>query len=64
MEGKDRYFDIIGESPFMLKVCPVRPQMRQPLPAITHVDGSARLHTVSRAINPMFYDLLREVRRP
>ena len=45
VEAKDKYFDIIGESPFMLKVCPVRPQMRDLLPAITHVDGSARLHT-------------------
>jgi carbamoyltransferase len=60
VEDKDRYFDIIGESPVMLKVCPVRPQMRQLLPAITHVDGSARLHTVSRAVNPLFYDLLRK----
>ncbi len=58
VEDRDKYFDIIGESPFMLKVCPVRPEMRGLLPAITHVDGSARLHTVSRGINPAFYDLL------
>ena len=58
VEAKDKYFDIIGESPFMLKVCPVKPQMRDLLPAITHVDGSARLHTVSKAINPLFYDLI------
>ena len=58
VEAKDRYFDIIGDSPFMLKVCPVKPEMRSLLPAITHVDGSARLHTVSRDINPVFYDLL------
>ncbi|OGO07990.1 MAG: carbamoyltransferase [Chloroflexi bacterium RBG_13_60_13] len=58
VEAKDRYFDMIGESPFMLKVCPVKPQMRDLLPAITHVDGSARLHTVSKDINPLFHDLL------
>jgi len=58
VESKDKYFDIIVESSFMLKVCPVKPQMRGLLPAITHVDGSARLHTVSKAINPIFYDLL------
>lgn len=57
-EAKDRYFDIIGESPVMLKVCPVLPSMRDHLPAITHVDGSARLHTVNKNINPIFYDLL------
>jgi len=58
VEAKDTYFDIIGESPVMLKVCPVKPQMRDLLPAITHVDGSARLHTVSKAINPIFHNLL------
>jgi carbamoyltransferase len=57
-EAKDKYFDAIGESPFMLKVCPVKPQMRGLLPAITHVDGSARLHTVSKAYNPLLHDLL------
>jgi carbamoyltransferase len=57
-EATDRYFDVIGESPFMLKVCPVKPEMREVLPAITHVDGSARLHTVSRDVNPVFYDLI------
>ncbi len=60
VEDKDRYFDISGESPFMLKVCPVRPQMRSQLPAITHVDGSARLHTVTREVNPRFYELLQK----
>lgn len=60
VEDKDTYFDIIGESPVMLKVCPVRPEMRQLLPAITHVDGSARLHTVTRDVNPLFHDLLRK----
>jgi len=58
VEAKDKYFDIIGESPVMLKVCPVIPAMRDHLPAITHADGSARLHTVSKNINPIFYDLL------
>lgn len=58
VEAKDKYFDIIGESPVMLKVCPVRPEMRGLLPAITHVDGSARLHTVSRTVNPLFHDVL------
>jgi carbamoyltransferase len=58
VEAKDKYFDIIGESPVMLKVCPLKSGMRDLLPAITHVDGSARLHTVSKNINPIFYDLL------
>lgn len=58
VEATDRYFDVIGESPFMLKVCPVKPEMREVLPAITHVDGTARLHTVRRETNPLYYDLI------
>ena len=57
-EAADTYFDVTGESPFMLKVCPVRPEMRDRLPAITHVDGTARLHTVRRETNPLYYDLI------
>ena len=60
VEAKDKYFDVIGDSPFMLKVAPVRPEMRDHLPAITHVDGSARLHTVEKRINPLYHDVIRE----
>ncbi|MEW6332686.1 MAG: carbamoyltransferase C-terminal domain-containing protein [Thermodesulfobacteriota bacterium] len=58
VEWKDRYFDIKGESPFMLKVCDVLPQMKRTIPAVTHVDGTARLHTVDKRVNPLFHDLL------
>lgn len=58
VEQQSRFFDSIGESPFMLKVCPVRPKMRDKLPAITHVDGSARLQTVSKNINPLYHELI------
>ena len=60
VEDKDRHFDNIGESPFMLKVCPVRPESRSLLPAITHVDGSARLQTVSKSTNPMYHSLIKK----
>ncbi|MDH5512992.1 MAG: carbamoyltransferase [Gammaproteobacteria bacterium] len=58
VEQQHRFFDTVGESPFMLKVCPVRPEIRDSLPAITHVDGSARLQTVSKAVNPLYHDLI------
>lgn len=61
VEDKDRYFDIKGESPFMLKVCDVRPEMRSKLPAITHVDGTARLQTVNRSVNPLYYSLIKKL---
>jgi carbamoyltransferase len=58
VEHKDRYFDIRGDSPFMLKVCDVLPSARDLLPAITHVDGTARLQTVHRETNDLYHRLL------
>ncbi len=55
------WFDIDRESPYMLLVCPVR-EGRE-IPAVTHVDGSARLQTVTRAQHADFYDLLAEFDR-
>ena len=43
----------------MLLVRPVREPYKAKLPVITHVDGTARLHTVSSARDPLFYRLLR-----
>lgn len=50
------FFDIEGPSPLMLRVVPVTVSF---LPAITHVDKSARVQTVNRRQNPIFYDLLK-----
>jgi carbamoyltransferase len=50
------WFELDGPSPMMLRVVPIRPG--RPLPAVTHVDGSARVQTVSRDQNPRFHDLL------
>jgi len=63
----EEYFEIegpLGEmSPesFMLSISPVRPEMRSKIPAVTHVDGSARVHLVYRNANPMFYDLISRI---
>ncbi len=59
-EARSEYFEITVEAPFMLKVCQVRPEMRERLPAITHVDGSGRLQTVSAEINPRYHALITE----
>jgi carbamoyltransferase len=42
----------------MLLSFPVRPEKRARIPAVTHVDGSARVQTVTREENPRFHDLL------
>lgn len=60
IEDTPRYFEQEVADPFMLKVCDVRPEMREALPAITHVDGTARLQTVHAETNPRFYRLLKE----
>ena len=61
LEAKNDYFDIEVEAPFMLKVCNVLKDKQTIIPAVTHVDGSARLQTVSREINPRYYDLIKKL---
>ncbi len=58
-EARQDYFDIDVEAPFMLKVCQVKEKAKATLPAITHVDGSARLQTVSEDISPRYYKLIK-----
>ena len=43
---------------YMLYVVPVRPSRQSALPAITHVDGTGRLQTVFRDVNPRYYQLI------
>lgn len=61
-EKVSEYFEWDGPSPFMLFVANVRPEKRT-IPAVTHVDGSARLQTVARDQHPLFYDLISEFDR-
>jgi carbamoyltransferase len=48
------------DSPFMLIAAPVRPEWREKIPAIVHVDGTARIQTVTEDTNPVLYRLLKE----
>ena len=62
-ESAERYFDL-PRAPqhmparFMLLVVPVRGEHRSTLPAITHVDGTARPQTVFRDASPLYYSLI------
>ena len=58
VEAARDFFDIEVEAPFMLKVCDVRPEKRDVIPAVTHVDGSARLQTVRKETNPLYHALI------
>lgn len=55
-----QYFEKIYPDPFMIKVYPVREEKRSAIPAVTHVDGSGRLQTVSQAENPLYWRLIKE----
>ncbi len=59
-EATAEYFERSYPSPFMTLAYPVRPEKRAAIPAPTHVDGTGRLQTVSRATNPRFWRLLCE----
>jgi carbamoyltransferase len=54
------YFDFVGPSPFMTFVCRARDDKRTLMPAVVHVDGTARIQTVSREHNDRFWSLLNE----
>jgi carbamoyltransferase len=85
-EDVAQYFDIDGQSPYMLLVAPVNEDRRLPfdlrsiddehgdllkvvsqprsdLPAITHVDYSARVQTVCETTNPEFYHIIEAFKR-
>jgi carbamoyltransferase len=63
VEEVHRWFEVAPgtEMPYMISIVSVRPEVRTQLPAITHVNGSARLQTVSERDNPDFHALLRAV---
>jgi len=61
-ENAQEIFGVDFAVPYMLFNTTVKPELREKLPAITHVDGSGRLQTVSRTFTPRLYDLLGVIR--
>jgi carbamoyltransferase len=57
-ERAAEYFDLPGPSPFMLRTASVRSSMKGVIPAVVHVDGTARVHTVDGDSNPRYRRLL------
>lgn len=57
-EAASDYFELQQPSPFMTIVVPVRPEKRAVIPAVTHVDGTARPQTVDREVNRRYWKLL------
>ena len=52
------YFEQTHPAPTMLMVYQIKEERRQEIPAVTHVDGSGRLQTVSREVNERYYQLI------
>jgi carbamoyltransferase len=61
-EAVPEWFEIDDDVPFMMKVFQIRAEKRAQIPAVTHVDGSGRLQTVSRETNPRYYRLIEAFR--
>ncbi|PJF24776.1 MAG: carbamoyltransferase, partial [Phototrophicales bacterium] len=59
LEATGDYFDQTYPDPFMIKVYNVLPHKRAEIPAVTHVDGTGRLQTVSRDESPHYWALIR-----
>lgn len=57
-EEASNWFINGGRSPFMLFVYHVRPDKVGRIPAVRHIDGSARIQTISRESNPGYYELI------
>jgi carbamoyltransferase len=60
LEATGEYFEQDYPDPFMMKVYPIRPEKQELLPAVTHLDGTGRLQTVSEEENPLYYKLIKE----
>ncbi len=63
VDAAERYFDLPDPGKhyparFMLYVVDVKPGQGEVLPAITHVDGTARMQTVHKEHSPLYYDLI------
>jgi carbamoyltransferase len=54
------FLESATDSPFMILTAQVRPEKRQVIPSVTHVDGSARPQTVEKETNPLYWRLIDE----
>jgi carbamoyltransferase len=60
LEKVSEYFERGYPEPFMLKVYSIKEDKRKLIPAVTHIDGTGRLQTVSKEENPLFWQLINE----
>lgn len=58
-EAATDWFEDTAPSPFMLFVYRVRPEKADRIPAVRHVDGTARIQTINRDQHALYYDLIK-----
>jgi carbamoyltransferase len=61
-EAVPEWFETDDDVPFMMQVYQIRREKQPLIPAVTHVDGSGRLQTVTRETNPLYYGLIEAFR--
>jgi carbamoyltransferase len=59
-EHYQEYFDTRCPSPYMSRICKVKPDKIDKIPGVTHIDGTARIQTVNEKFNPKFYKIINE----
>jgi carbamoyltransferase len=59
-EAASDFVESATDSPFMILTAQVRAEKRGVIPAVTHVDGSARPQTVEKEVNPLYWRLIDE----
>jgi carbamoyltransferase len=58
-EATGEYFEIDYPSPFMVTAYKIKPEQRERIPAVTHADGTGRLQTVEKDVNPIYWKLIK-----
>ena len=53
-------FELKQDSPYMLLAAPVKEKFKNTIPSVTHIDGSARVQSVSKEKDPLVYNILNE----
>ena len=59
-ERTGEYFETDYPSPFMVMAYRIKPEQRERIPAVTHGDGTGRLQTVDREVNPLYWKLIQK----
>jgi carbamoyltransferase len=58
-ESAGEYFETDHASPFMVMAYKIKPEKRRTIPAVVHNDGTGRLQTVEKDVNPLYWKLIR-----